>query len=77
MVANSTATKNVIHQFFSKLNPNYIKEKRFSKDIYLLIVIMNNKLEFNVSVVPRHLISVKPPLWKVIADKTGLVSEKN
>lgn len=75
-IENAELTKNVIHSFFTEINPTYIKEKQFSKDIFLLIVVMENKLEFNVSIVPREFLSVKSPLWKVLVDKTGLVTEK-
>ena len=75
-VKDALSTKNVVYQFFNELNPIYIKEKQFSEDIFLLIVILENKLEFNVSIVPRELLSVKSPLWKVIVDRTGLVTEK-
>jgi predicted nucleotidyltransferase len=69
-------TKNFVHQFFSDLNPLYIKEKNFSNDIFLIIAILENNLEFNVSIVPRELLTVRSPLWKVIVDKTGFVREK-
>ncbi len=75
-INNSQAARNIIKGFFKELNPIYIKEKQFSKDIFLLIVILENMLEFNVSIVPRELLSVKSPWWKVIIDKTGLVTEK-
>ncbi|MBD7985660.1 aminoglycoside 6-adenylyltransferase [Sporosarcina sp. Sa2YVA2] len=75
-INNSQIAKDVIKGFFKELNPIYIKEKQFSKEIFLLIVILENKLEFNVSIVPRELLSVKSPLWKVVDDKTGLVTEK-
>lgn len=75
-INNSQIAKDTIKGFFHELSPRYIKEKQFSKDIYLLIVILENMLEFNVSIVPRELLSVKSPLWKVIIDKTGLVTEK-
>ena len=73
---DAETTKNLVHQTFSNFNPLYIKEKQFSKDIFLIIAIMENSLEFNVSIVPRELLTVRSPLWKVIVDKTGLVSEK-
>lgn len=81
MVATSTendvvGAKDNIQQFFSELNPVIIKEKQFSKNIYLFIVILENSLEFNVSILPRSSLSVRSPLWKVVLDKTGLVSEK-
>ncbi|WP_189655264.1 aminoglycoside 6-adenylyltransferase [Bacillus sp. HNG] len=69
-------TKDVVREFFTELHPIYIKEKQFGKDIFLLIVVLENKLEFNVSIVPRELLTVKSPLWKVLVDKTGLVAEK-
>ena len=33
-------------------------------------------MEFNVSILPTELLNVKSPLWKVIVDKTGFISEK-
>jgi len=75
-VVDAISTKNAVYAIFNEFNPIYIKEKQFSKDIFLLIVIMENKLEFNVSVVPREFLTVKSPLWKVVVDKTGLVTEK-
>ncbi|WP_252504660.1 aminoglycoside 6-adenylyltransferase [Sporosarcina sp. Marseille-Q4943] len=70
------STKSFVHRTLSELNPVYIKEKQFSRDIYLLIAFMENSLEFNVSILPSDLLNVKSPLWKVIVDKTGFVSEK-
>ncbi|WP_449536553.1 aminoglycoside 6-adenylyltransferase [Ferdinandcohnia sp. Marseille-Q9671] len=75
-IEDASATKERIHHSMSEYKPIYIKEKQFSKDIYLLIVLLENKLEFNISIVPREFLSVKSPLWKVIVDKTGVVSEK-
>lgn len=37
---------------------------------------MENGLEFNVSVLPTEFLNVKSPLWNVIFDRTGKVSEK-
>ena len=74
-IEDAGATKNLVYQSFSNFTPLYIKEKQFSKDIFLIITIMENNLEFNVSIVPRELLTVRSPLWKVIVDKTGLVSE--
>ncbi|MFC5602026.1 aminoglycoside 6-adenylyltransferase [Sporosarcina koreensis] len=81
MVSTSKAedvasTKSTVHEILSEFNPIYIKEKQFSRDIYLLIAFMENSLEFNVSILPSDLLNVKSPLWKVIVDKTGFVSEK-
>ncbi|MGM0851957.1 MAG: hypothetical protein ACQEWI_04965 [Bacillota bacterium] len=33
-------------------------------------------MEFNVSILPTELLNVKSPLWKVVVDKSGKVSEK-
>ncbi|MRG85297.1 aminoglycoside 6-adenylyltransferase [Salinibacillus xinjiangensis] len=75
-VNDAEPAKNILRQFFSEINPAYIKEKQFSKDIFLLIVLLENNLEFNVSIVPREFLTVKSPLWKVIVDKTGFVTKK-
>lgn len=75
-IENAEITKNYIRDTLKRFNPAYIKEKQFSKDIFLVIAIMENGLEFNVSIVPRDFLSVRSPLWKVIVDKTGLVEEK-
>lgn len=81
MVAASNAenveiTKDFVRESFSEFNQVHIKEKQLREKVYLLIVFMENSLEFNVSIVPRDSLKVKSPLWKVIVDKTGLVSEK-
>lgn len=75
-IEDAEAAKKAVHQILSSFKPAYIKEKKFSKDIFLLIVLLENKLEFNVSIVPRELLTVRSPLWKVVVDKTGLVSLK-
>lgn len=69
-------TKNLVYRNFRKLNPIYIKEKQLRENVFLLIVFMENSLEFNVSIVQTQLLSVKSPLWKIIIDKTGFVTEK-
>lgn len=75
-VEDVESTKRLVHQILSEFSPIYIKEKQFSRDIYLLIAFMENSLEFNVSILSSDLLNVKSPLWKVIVDKTGFVSEK-
>lgn len=75
-VEDAMLTKQTVYRLFSEFNPLYMKEKPFGNDIFLVIVMMENGLEFNVSIVPRALLSVKSPLWKVLIDKTGLVTEK-
>ncbi|WP_412967272.1 aminoglycoside 6-adenylyltransferase [Fredinandcohnia sp. 179-A 10B2 NHS] len=75
-VENVEKTKDKIRQVLSEFNPIYIKEKQLRKDIYLIIAIMENTLEFNISILPTDLLNVKSPLWKVVIDKTGSVSKK-
>lgn len=69
-------TRDFIRETLKSFDSTYIKEKQFSRDILLVIAIMDNGLELNVSIVPRELLTVRSPLWKVIVDKTGLVTEK-
>jgi predicted nucleotidyltransferase len=81
MVAASNAedvkiTKDLVRESLSEFNPVYIKEKQLRENVYLLIAFMENSLEFNVSIVPRDSLKVKSPRWRVMVDKTGLVSEK-
>ncbi|MBN3555561.1 aminoglycoside 6-adenylyltransferase [Fictibacillus nanhaiensis] len=81
MVATSTeddviGAKDYIKQYYKEWNPVIIKEKQFSKNIYLLIVILENSLEFNISIHSMSSLNVRSPLWKVVLDKTGFVSEK-
>lgn len=73
---DSVKTKELVHETLSNLNPVLIKEKQFSGNVYLVIAILENKLEFNISIVPRELLTVKSSLWKVVIDKSGLVTEK-
>jgi len=75
-IEDAEITKNLVREVLSKYKPIYVKDKQFSKDIFLVIAIMQNQLELNVSIVPRELLSVKSPLWKIIVDKTGFVTEK-
>jgi hypothetical protein len=75
-VEDAEKAKNYVCQALSDFHPIYIKEKLFRENVFLIIAIMENKLEFNISIVPRELLTVKSSLWKVIVDKTGLVSEK-
>ena len=81
MVATSNmedvkATKEFVRTCLNEYDPIYIKEKQLGENIYLFIVFLENKLEFNVSIVPRSLLSVRSPLWKIVVDKTGLIAEK-
>jgi predicted nucleotidyltransferase len=69
-------TKTFAHRCFLELGSVYTKIIELRKNIYLIIAFMENGLEFNVSILPRELLSVKSPLYKVVVDKTGKVSEK-
>lgn len=75
-ITEAEITRDFVRDTLRSFGPLYIKDKQFSKDIFLIIAILQNGLEFNVSIVPREFLSVKSPLWKVIIDKTGLVTEK-
>lgn len=73
---NVEAAKQAVLIVLEEFNPVYIKEKQFNKNIYLFIAFMENSLEFNISILPSELLNVKSPLWKVVVDKTGVVSQK-
>ncbi|MBT2679365.1 aminoglycoside 6-adenylyltransferase [Bacillus sp. ISL-35] len=75
-IADAEITRDFVRETLCDFGPIYIKNKQFSKDIFLVIAIMHNGLEFNISIVPREFLSVKSQLWKVLVDKTGLVTEK-
>ncbi|GAM12257.1 aminoglycoside 6-adenylyltransferase [Mesobacillus selenatarsenatis] len=75
-IEDAENTRDFVRETLSSFDTSYIKEKQFRKDIFLVIAILQNGLEFNVSIVPREFLSVKSPLWKVVLDKTGLVTEK-
>ncbi|WP_042148729.1 hypothetical protein [Paucisalibacillus sp. EB02] len=49
-IENAETTKDFVYQVLSEFHPVYIKEKQFSNDIFLLIAILENNLEFNVSI---------------------------
>ncbi|MGR3764508.1 hypothetical protein [Rossellomorea sp. NS-SX7] len=68
--------KAFVHEYFSGMGSVYIKELMLREHIYLIIAILENGLEFNVSILSRELLSVKSPLWKVVVDKSGKISEK-
>ncbi len=69
-------TKAYVQRVIRNFGAFYIKEKQLGNDIFLIIAFLENRLEFNVSIVPRELLTVRSPLWKVVADKTGRVTEK-
>lgn len=73
---DTQATKDQIHQVLTEYTPLYVKEKKFSDTIFLLIILLENGLEFNISIAPRDLLPVRSPLWKVVVDKTGNVAKK-
>lgn len=75
-IEDLSEAKDFIHRTLSDFSPLYIKEKQLRDNVYLLIAILENSLEFNVSIVPREFLKVKSPLWKVIFDRSGNVTEK-
>ncbi len=54
-----------------RLSPIFVKEKQFGPDIFLLIVLLENRLEFNISIAPLELLPVRSPLWNVVVDWDG------
>ncbi|WP_175989466.1 hypothetical protein [Bacillus sp. Marseille-Q1617] len=75
-LADVEKAKSFLHQYFREIGSVYIKELKLREHIYLIIAFLENGLEFNVSILSRDLLSVKSPLWKVVVDKTGKVTEK-
>lgn len=73
---SSTDVKEELATYFSTLDHIIVKEKKFSSDMFLLIVILKNGLEFNVSIVPLEKLTVRSPLWRVILDKDDRVLAK-
>ncbi|MCT4784006.1 MULTISPECIES: nucleotidyltransferase domain-containing protein [Exiguobacterium] len=68
--------KQALLEYFMHLSPILIKEKQFAPDIYLLIVFLNNRLEFNISFAPLEKIPVRSPLWRVVYDCDGQLQQK-
>ncbi|MEL3971914.1 hypothetical protein AAEO50_06465 [Rossellomorea oryzaecorticis] len=75
-IADVEKARSFLHQYFREIGTVYIKELKLREHIYLIIAILENGLEFNVSILSRELLSVKSPLWKVVVDKTGKIIEK-
>ncbi|QTC42819.1 aminoglycoside 6-adenylyltransferase [Bacillus sp. V3] len=75
-VADLGEAMSFLQKHFMTINSVYIKILQLRKNIYLIIAFLKNGLEFNVSVLPRELLSVKSPLWKVVVDKTGNISAR-
>lgn len=75
-MGNETSVKDSIIYVLKNYGNCYVKEKILRNDVFLLIGIIYNGLELNISVVNESLLSVKSPLWKVIVDKTGTVTDK-
>ncbi|PET76369.1 hypothetical protein CN514_02490 [Bacillus sp. AFS001701] len=67
--------KKIVQQSLRDLGTFFIKEVTLRKDIYLLIAFLENGLEFNLSVLTTKALNVKSPLWKIIYDRTGNVTE--
>lgn len=63
--------KQNLTDYFLRLSPIFVKEKQFGPDIFLLIVLLENRLEFNISIAPLELLPVRSPLWNVVVDRDG------
>lgn len=68
--------KQALFEYFMDLSPILMKEKQFASDIYLLIVLLNNRLEFNISFAPLEKLPVRSPLWKVVYDRDSQLQQK-
>lgn len=68
--------KEEIINLLSGMGAFYIKEGKFSEEIFLLIPFYENGLEMDISILPTHLLNVKSPLWQIIFDRTGKVETK-
>lgn len=65
--------KELIKKELQNLGAFFIKEGKFSDQIFLLIPFYENGLEMNISVLPTSFLNVKSPLWKLIFDRNGEV----
>ncbi|MCC5892934.1 aminoglycoside 6-adenylyltransferase [Exiguobacterium sp.] len=68
--------KQALSKYFTDLSPMLVKEKQFASDIFLLIVLLDNRLEFNISIAPLEKLPVRSPLWKVVYDCDGKLEQK-
>ena len=78
MVATNESAEGVTNLLKSKLHELgafYIKEGKFSTEIFMLIPFFENGLEMNISIMPVSLMPIRSPLWKVVYDKDGSVLE--
>lgn len=65
--------KDLIKTELENLGSFFIKEGKFSDQIFLLIPFYENGLEMNISVLPTSYLNVKSPLWKLLFDRNGEV----
>ena len=68
--------KHLIKAELQRMGALYIKEGKFSDDVFLLIPFFENGLEMNISVLPITHLNVKSSLWKLIFDRNGEVQSK-
>ena len=73
---NILEVKKTIIEILNKMRAFFIKEGKFSEEIFLLIPFFKNGLEMNISILPLELLNVKSPLWKIIFDRNGDVTKK-
>lgn len=79
MIATSEhveTVKGLIKVELQSMGALYIKEGKFSDQIFLLIPFFENGLEMNISILPITHLNVKSPLWKLIFDRNGDVQSK-
>ena len=68
--------RHLIKAELQRMGALYIKEGKFSDDVFLLIPFFENGLEMNISVLPITHLNVKSSLWKLIFDRNGEVQSK-
>jgi len=68
--------KKLVAQTLGEIGSFFIKEIVLGENIYLLIAFVENGLEFNISVLLTSDLNVKSPLWKILFDRKGQVTEK-
>ena len=68
--------KDFIKAELQRMGAFYIKEGKFSDEIFLLIPFFENGLEMNLSVLSTPHLNVKSPLWKLVFDRNGGVQSK-
>ena len=73
---DSAVVKERLVKSIRALGPIVLKEKQFAPDIFLLIVLFDNRLELNLSIAPFEKVSARSPLWNVVLDQDGALQQQ-